>query len=83
MSGKTLVILVGVTALVAMIVAFDRRLRGGKRRPLSSQQPKFERRRNTPKPELGMEAIDMDLVNEVNAQNAATERRNWAWNRRH
>ena len=45
--------------------------RRGPRRPLSARQPKLQQDDKTP---LGMEAIDMSLINSVNRRNASLER---------
>ncbi|MBT8152474.1 hypothetical protein KMP13_00885 [Epibacterium ulvae] len=88
MSVKTLIVLLGITAVIAAIVAIDLRLRGGKRRPLSrAQPPKIDRRpdrhHTTPEPQLGLEAVDLDAVDKVNKRHGRLQARNWLRRRGH
>jgi hypothetical protein len=47
--------------------------RSGPRRPLAMRQPKLDAPEKTP---LGLEAVDMGLIESVNRRNAALERVN-------
>lgn len=47
-----------------------------RKRPLSASQPDKQRDRLTPKPELGMEALDLNAVDKVNRENRQLVARN-------
>lgn len=71
-----------VGAIVAGVVGvsiLQYRAASGQYRPLSQRQPK---RRVVEKPELGMEAINMDEVHRTQRRNESFERANTNWTRR-
>lgn len=61
-----------------MVVILQHRRASRTYRPLSQRQPQMER---DPKPELGMEAIDMTEINRTTARNESLERTSNAFSR--
>jgi len=70
-------ILVGLAALGAAIFWIDLQLKRRRgRRPLSHSQPAREKSKHTPNKELGMEALDLELVDSVNKENERIDKDN-------
>ena len=69
--------LLGLFCFAVVVYAIDTHLKKrNRRRPLSQSQPGIDRHPVTPDPDIGLEAVDLDKVNEVNRQNSELERRN-------
>lgn len=75
-------ITISFVCITAVIYAADlglRKLRG--RSPLSHHRPSARQDPATPKRELGMEAIDLDLIDKVNKENRRLAKRNRRYRR--
>lgn len=66
----------GVVGLIALIGCFQYRARSGTYTSLSSRQPARRPHRSVP---LGMEATDMNVVNDANRRNESLERGQTNW----
>lgn len=70
-------ILVGLAALGTEIFWTDLQLKRRRgRRPLSQSKPSRANSKLTPRKELGMEALDLELVDSVNKENERIDKAN-------
>ncbi|WP_039146073.1 MULTISPECIES: hypothetical protein [unclassified Leisingera] len=69
--------MIGLLGLAAGIYAIDTQLKKRRRkRPLSRSQPDYEYHPLTPDSDLGLEAVDLKMVDSVNKENERLEKLN-------